>query len=275
MLHETGSRGRSINRGGSSHGLRTLALEAKAQKLQLAAENARANLARERAHLLRMHASDDTKTAEADLDRVYSLDKQLMAIKRQAAIARKGFSTASKEIAASYGAKTQLLEDAARVTAKIKKLNEQIAKKMKGSQEDKLKAAEDRDAEDEERETLASALVQRTRREKNVEEGRRELDKMQKSFDAADKAAKLKLKTSEDGYTAARRDLQRLEAKYGDAKGGKLAHARAHAAAHKLKAPKTLLHSTSKRKHEGKQAHKAASRSRKTVVAPKGKGGVV
>lgn len=210
MLHG-GSRGRSANRW-----MAGLKQASQSAKLQLKADNDRGKLERSRAHLLRMQASDDTEVARADLDRVVSLDKQLASIKQEAITTRKGFGTASGIIMASAQDRSQLIQDAARVTSQVKDLRAKISKLVEVSHADKIKAAEDKDEEDTEQEQLSSALVRRNRREKRVEEERRRLDRLQLKYNAADKESANKLKLAQSEYKAAHDDLSQLQNQFGD-----------------------------------------------------------
>jgi uncharacterized ferredoxin-like protein len=260
MLHQqVGGRGRSANRGlGGS--MQELQEEGKAVKLQLKADNDRAQLERSRAHLLRMRAADDTDIARSSLDKVpnrgcvpdrilrgtgacshypqtasavdskpafqqvVSLDKQLALIKHQAQAARAGFGRASKVILASSQAHTKLLEDAARVAAKVKGLRKKITKLVAESHADKLKAAADKDKEDEVQEDLSSALVRRNRREKRVAEERRRLDRLELDDKKADTAAAAKVKAVGSEYKSAQQDLRQLQNKFQKPKGAAVHH---------------------------------------------------
>ena len=230
MLHKVGSRGRSANRGLGS-GMQGLVEEDKAVKLQLKADNDRAELERSRAHLLRMRAADDTDIAQSDLDKVVNLDKQLALIKHQAQTARAGFGAASKVILASSQAHTKLLKDAARVASKVKDLRKKITKLVTDSTADKMKAAEDKDKEDQEQEDLSSALVRRNRREKRVDEERRRLDRLELQDKSADKAAAARLEAARAAYKLAHKDLHELHSKFHDSKSDvSHAHHQRHAA---------------------------------------------
>jgi len=222
-LVQVGGRGRSANRGlgGSMQGLQE---EGKAIKLQLKADNDRARLERSRAHLLRMRAADDTDIARSSLDKVVSLDKQLALIKHQAQTARAGFGSASKVILASSQAHTKLLKDAARVTAKVKSLRKKITKLVADSHAAKMKAAADKDEEDQVQEDLSSALVRRNRREKRVAEERRRLDRLELDDKAADAAAAAKLEAASSEHDIANKDLRQLQNKFQNPKGAAVHH---------------------------------------------------
>lgn len=211
--------------------MKGLVEEDKAVQLQLKADNDRAKLERSRAHLLRMRAADDTDIAESDLDKVVNLDKQLALIKYQAQTARAGFGTASKVIMASSQAHSKLLKDAARVADKVKTLRKKITKLVEDSSADKMKAAEDKDKEDQEQEDLSSALVRRNRREKRVEEERRRLDKLELQDNSAEQTAEARLKAARNDYKLAHKDLRRLQNKFQKSKSaGAHAHHKRHAA---------------------------------------------
>lgn len=212
MLHANGSRGRTAGRGlGGS--MREMREQSKADKLRLSSDNDRAKLERSRAHLLRMRASDDTAIAQSDLDKVMSLDKQLTGIKQQAVTSRAGFGTASHVILASSEYRRKLLEDAARVTGKIKALRAKITQLVSQGRADKTAAAVDQEKEDEAQEDLSAALVRRSRREKRVEAQRRRLDRMELKFKAADKQAAAKLAEAQSESAEAQTDLGKLQDK--------------------------------------------------------------
>ena len=213
MLHGEGGRGRSADRGlgNSMHDLRE---QSKAAKLQLAADNDRAQLERSRSHLLRMRAADDTAIAKSDLDKVVNLDKQLADIKQEAVTSRAGFGTASKVILASSEANRKLQEDAARVANQIRALRTKITKLVSQSSADKISAAVDEDKKDVAQENLSSALVRRNRREKRVEEERRRLDRLELKYQAADKHAAAKLAEVESETKEANDDVSKLHAKF-------------------------------------------------------------
>ena len=265
MLHHSGGRGRSANRG-LGENMSSLKQASQGAKLQLKADNDRGKLERSRAHLLRMQASDDTEVARADLDRVVSLDKQLASIKQEAITTRSGFGTASGTIMASAQDRTKLIEDAARVTSQVKALRAKISKLVEVSHADKIKAAEDKDEEDTEQEQLSSALVRRNRREKRVEEERRRLDRLQLQYNAADIVAAQKLKFAESEYKAAQDDLSQLQNQFGE-------H---HAAIVRkdISQLKPLLRKHAAAHHKAATAQKAAAHKKlmKKVVhaAPKG-----
>jgi len=214
MLHEDGSRGRSADRG---LGLHALSQQTRAVQLRLHDNNNRAQLARSRAHLLRMRASDDTSIAQSDLDKVMNLDQQLADIREQATTSRKGFGAASTVIVASGKAKQQLMEEATRVASQVKNLRAKITKLVSESHADKTKAAEDNDEEDQEQEDLSSALVRRNRREKRVLEQRRRLDRLQLKYQKADKVAASKLTQMHADLTEATTQVKELQSKFKDA----------------------------------------------------------
>jgi hypothetical protein len=160
---------------------------------------------------LHTQASDDTAIAQSDLDKVTDLDKQLASIKQQAVASRAGFGSASHVILGASEYRRKLLEDAARVTHKIKAMRAKITQLVAQGQTDKTAAAEDKDKEDVAQEDLSAALVRRSRREKRVEEQRRRLDRMEIKFAAADKLAAAKLAKAQLEYKGAKADLGKLQ----------------------------------------------------------------
>ena len=243
MLHEAGARGRSAGReiGHTQRGqMALLSQQSRAVKLKLQADTNRAHMERVRAHLLRMRASDDTQIAKDDLDRVTALDGQLAAIKRQASDARKGFGAAAKQTKAIFRAKRAVQAAEAKVATQLKTLRARVARLEKEAEQNKVKAAEDKDDEDAEREQLASALVRRTRRERRVNASQRRLDEMQARFQAADAKAALRLKEQQAASVSAGAELTSLQGKLGTAQHATHATGAQHMAAGRGQAPHSV-----------------------------------